>query len=308
MINVRAIYLGNEAEAYILDDFIDGINIINSDDNHVGKTIVMQSIMFAMGSEAMFPHNFKPKEYVFIIDLDVDGEAISILRSRDTFAIKKRDELVFEESKRDFDEFWSDNICALPSIIKDGKLQRVGLPLFNQLSFVNQTPRNTSSLIGSYYKKDDFKEMVFAIVGLDARQLDSQAERELKDRKGKLKTRRKELAKLVRDLRESGTSLAAISPTADREETVLSIILRKFQQATASRRHDHSSSSDTSRYLLDPHSLSATYFRRAVASMSALLPSGKVPTTRVRRRISRFSRSMALLVRMRLQCRAGKRV
>ena len=59
MINVRAIYLGNEAEAYILDDFIDGINIINSDDNHVGKTIVMQSIMFAMGSEAMFPHNFK---------------------------------------------------------------------------------------------------------------------------------------------------------------------------------------------------------------------------------------------------------
>ena len=52
MINVRAIYLGNEAEAYILDDFIDGINIINSDDNHVGKTIVMQSIMFAMGSEA----------------------------------------------------------------------------------------------------------------------------------------------------------------------------------------------------------------------------------------------------------------
>ena len=219
MINVRALYLGNEAEAYILDDFIDGINIINSDDNHVGKTIVMQSIMFAMGSEAMFPHNFKPKEYVFIIDLDVDGEAISILRSRDTFAIKKRDELVFEESKRDFDEFWSDNICALPSIIKDGKLQRVGLPLFNQLSFVNQTPRNTSSLIGSYYKKDDFKEMVFAIVGLDARQLDSQAERELKDRKGKLKTRRKELAKLVRDLRESGTSLAAISPTADREET-----------------------------------------------------------------------------------------
>lgn len=219
MINVKAIYLGNETEAYILDDFIDGINIINSDDNHVGKTIVMQSIMFAMGSEAMFPHHFTPKEYVFIIDLDVDGEVISILRSRDTFVIKKCDEIVFEENKRDFDEFWSDNICTLPSIIKDGKLQRVGLPLFNQLSFVNQTPRNTSGLIGSYYKKDDFKEMVFAIVGLDARQLNSQTERELKDKKGKLKTRRKELTKLVRDLRESETSLAAISPTADREET-----------------------------------------------------------------------------------------
>lgn len=30
MINVRAIYLGNEAEAYILDDFIDGINIVSA--------------------------------------------------------------------------------------------------------------------------------------------------------------------------------------------------------------------------------------------------------------------------------------
>lgn len=56
---------------------------------------------------------------------------------------------------------------------------------------MNQTPRNTSSLIGSYYKKDDFKEMVFAIVGLDARQLDSQAERELKDRKRKAENQAK---------------------------------------------------------------------------------------------------------------------
>lgn len=219
MINVKAIYLGNETEAYILDDFSNGINIINSDDNHVGKTIVMQSIMYVMGSEAMFPHNFNPRQCVFIADLEVDGESISILRSRDTFAIKKNEELFFEETKRNFDEFWNDNVCSLPSIVKDGKLQRVGLPLFNQLAFVNQTPRNTSSLIGSYYKKDDFKEMVFSIVGLDARQLDSQSEQELKDRRNRLQTRKKELSKLARSLKESETSLALISPTADREET-----------------------------------------------------------------------------------------
>ena len=37
-----------------------------------------------------------------------------------------------------------------------------------------------------------------------------------------------------------------------------------------------------------------------------IAPSGKLPTTRVRRRISRFSRSMTLLVRMRVQCSPGK--
>ena len=67
-------------------------------------------------------------------------------------------------------------------------------------------------------------------------------------------------------------------------------------------------SAPTSRYRLEPHSLSATYLSRAVASMRADLPSGKAPTTRVRLRISRPSRSMALLVRMRRQCSRGNLV
>ena len=44
----------------------------------------------------------------------------------------------------------------------------------------------------------------------------------------------------------------------------------------------------------------------AQTSIRAELPSGNVPTTRVRRRISRFSRSITLLVRMRVQCSLGK--
>jgi len=39
------------------------------------------------------------------------------------------------------------------------------------------------------------------------------------------------------------------------------------------------------------HRVEATWRRRAATSMSAGLPSGKVPTTLVRRRISRISRS-----------------
>ena len=42
--------------------------------------------------------------------------------------------------------------------------------------------------------------------------------------------------------------------------------------------------------------------------MRALLPSGNVPTTRVRLLISRLRRSIALFVRIRFQCSAGKRV
>ena len=45
---------------------------------------------------------------------------------------------------------------------------------------------------------------------------------------------------------------------------------------------------------------------RAVTSMSAEWPSGKLPTTRVRRRISRMIRSMGLFVRMLRQCSRGQ--
>ena len=55
-------------------------------------------------------------------------------------------------------------------------------------------------------------------------------------------------------------------------------------------------------YFLLPHWVPATWRSLAQTSIRAELPSGKVPTTRVRRRISRFSRSITLLVRMRVQC------
>ena len=50
----------------------------------------------------------------------------------------------------------------------------------------------------------------------------------------------------------------------------------------------------------------AAWRSRAQTSIRAEFPSGNVPTTRVLRRISRFSRSITLLVRMRVQCSLGK--
>lgn len=62
--------------------------------------------------------------------------------------------------------------------------------------------------------------MVFAIRGLNARQLDSKTEKELKHKKEALKTRKNELFKKSSSLRQAGSSLATVSPTADREATV----------------------------------------------------------------------------------------
>ena len=50
-------------------------------------------------------------------------------------------------------------------------------------------------------------------------------------------------------------------------------------------------------YFLLPHWLPATWRNQAQTSIRAEFPSGKLPTARVRRRISRFSLSTTLLVR-----------
>ena len=55
-------------------------------------------------------------------------------------------------------------------------------------------------------------------------------------------------------------------------------------------------------YFLLPHWVPATWRRQAE------LPSGKVPTTLVRLRISRLRRSMTLFVRIRVQCSGGETV
>lgn len=52
MLRIKAVYIGNELESYIQEGFTDGLNIITSAENHVGKTIVMQSMMYALGADA----------------------------------------------------------------------------------------------------------------------------------------------------------------------------------------------------------------------------------------------------------------
>lgn len=219
MIVVKRVYIGNENESYIQDGFTDGLNIISSYDNHVGKTIVLQAIMYALGANALFPPTFPYKQYFFIVDLDIGDEHLSILRNKDNFVVRSSVSIEAFEGKGAFDNYWSEEIAHLPSIVKNGIPTLAGLALYTQMSFVSQADRNSSKVQGGYYNKEDFTEMIYSIVGLGARQIDTQAEVRLKQQKAVLKTRKNELDKQVNSLRKPGTSLSATSPTADREET-----------------------------------------------------------------------------------------
>ena len=64
---INKIAVGNNVEAFVEDNFSSGLNIISSDDNNKGKTIAIQSMMYAIGNEPTFPTTFDYKKLNFPI-------------------------------------------------------------------------------------------------------------------------------------------------------------------------------------------------------------------------------------------------
>lgn len=215
MIKIKAVYIGNGAESYIEDRLTDGINVIYSLDNNRGKTILMQGAMYALGAIPTFPERFPYREYIYIVDLDVDGKEVSVLRSRNTFAVKTLDSLNAFENETDYSRYWSDNFRSLPSIVKDGRLTSAGLQLYTQMAFIGQDDISSAKVTAGQFNKSDFTEMLYAIAGLDRRELDSAEEAALKRRRDELKGQIKSLTKEASALKTRGTALSAISVTTD---------------------------------------------------------------------------------------------
>ena len=105
MIKIKAIYIGNGIESYIEDRLTDGINVIYSLDNNRGKTILMQGAMYAFGAIPTFPERFSYREYIYIVDLDIDGDEVSVLRSRNAFAVKTSDGLNMFDSEEGYSRY-----------------------------------------------------------------------------------------------------------------------------------------------------------------------------------------------------------
>ncbi len=215
---IDALYIGNGSKSFFEDRLIEGINIIFSDDNNVGKTIVMQGIMFALGSSPAFPESFPFRDYIFIVDTIINNERISILRSRNTFAIKNGETVMSFDSVDAFQKYWSANIQELPVFIKNNRAVMAGFELYSQMYFITQDGRSSSRISAGRFNKQDFIEMLYAIEGLNARELAPSEIAELKKEKASLIEQRKSFLKQTKILRSKDVALSTLSPTVDREE------------------------------------------------------------------------------------------
>ncbi len=165
MIKINGFAIGNKVESFVFDDFKDKINIIHSDDNNKGKTILSQGVFYALGNTPIFPAGFENyEEYYFVVQLEIDGRILNICRKKDFFIVNDGKISSFD-SVNDFKRYFDSNILSLPYILKNGAKQKAGLELFYEMVFLPQDKRTTSNIINKgRYNKEDFYEFLYSFM------------------------------------------------------------------------------------------------------------------------------------------------
>ena len=168
-------------ESFIEDRFGDSVNIIFSDDNNRGKTLVIQGLMYSIGDEPIFPAGFDYRRAIFYSKVDFSGKIWSFLRKDKILVVKDENRINIFETISEFKRFMSDNLMVLPKILKEGKDRIVDPMLFYQIGVLPQDKRNTSNIIGSgYYSKNDFISMVYTMGGFSENTIENDSLEELK--------------------------------------------------------------------------------------------------------------------------------
>jgi len=195
---IKKFAFGNKSEAFIEKRFGDRLNVIFSNDNNKGKTLVLQGIMYAIGNEAIFPASFEKEHYYFYLEFDYKGKNFKILRRNSVFSVILNGDINILESESEFKYFFDKKIHKLPEIVHRGYPKLVDFTLYYQIFFVGQDKRNTSSIFNSgYYNKTDFIQMLFSMKGIAGTEFSAE---QIKDIKIKISELRKLESKIIKEI------------------------------------------------------------------------------------------------------------
>lgn len=200
---IKRVAIGNKLECFIENRIEQGVNIIFSDDNNKGKTIVIQGLMYALGNEPIFPMGFLPNNYYFYVELEIDNKIYEFLRHKDLIIIKHNENLFQFNTGAELKYFINQNLFSLPKIVKDGHIKIADPSLLYEIFFVGQDKRNTSSVINTgYYNKKDFENLLASLNGNIITDI-SQEQKNKKDKISEIKSQISSTRKLLKLTKEN---------------------------------------------------------------------------------------------------------
>lgn len=215
---IKKIAFGDASEAFVEDRLTDGLNVIYSDDNNRGKTLVMQGLMYSLGYESIFPSSFNYKNKYFYSEIEVDNEKYQFLRKKNSITIKTEDAMQIFNSVSEVRYFLDKFVFRIPKILKDSRPTLVDLSLMYELFFIGQDNRNPSGLISKgQFNKSDFKNMVYDLAGLSTNVINISEVKDIKNRISGLKIRLNETKKKISLIKQNPEIAEITSKTYDSE-------------------------------------------------------------------------------------------
>jgi len=216
---IKTIALGDKNEAFIENNFSDKTNIIFSNENNRGKTLVMQGILYSIGYDSIFPTGFIAKNYFFYTEIIINNRTYEFLRKGNSIIVLNNEDAILFNSITEFKYYFDKEIIKLPEIIKDGQSKKVDLSLLYELFFLGQDKRNTSNLISKgQNNKVDFLNMIYSIVGVKETVIDSSEIESLKNQRNNLKVEIKSEQKKIAILKKNPNLAIQISSTGNIED------------------------------------------------------------------------------------------
>ncbi len=187
---VKSSAFGNTKVAFIEKRYKNTTNIIFSNHNNRGKTLVMQGLMHSLGYDSIFPSGFNFKEYYFYSKVEINDKEYEFIRKGNSILLLEDQILHVFNTISEFKYFFDKNIFQIPRIEKDGDLKPADLSLFYELFFLGQDKRNTSNLIiKGRNNKQDFKNMIYSMEGVTTTTSNKYDVEELKVRKKTLESK-----------------------------------------------------------------------------------------------------------------------
>ncbi len=212
---IKKVAFGNFHESFVEDRFQNNVNIIFSDDNNKGKTLVFQGLWFSIGNDPIFPAGFPYQDCYFYSMFDFDGNQVEFLRKGREFVIRDSGEIRLFDSVSEFKYSLKNYFSEMPEISKKDSLKLVDPCLFFELFFVGQDLRDPSSTFSKYYNKTDFINLIYAIGDVGRKSLSSDEIKKLKDsiksKRLKRSALKKELNRLNIDPEVSKTVLQSVN-------------------------------------------------------------------------------------------------
>ena len=214
---IKKMALGNRKEAFEINDFTNGVNIVFSDDNNKGKTIVIQSILYSLGNEPSFPTSFNYKEYYHFLEIEHNNQTIYICRKDNQIILQFNGDLYLLQSISEYKNFWNSKIFPLPEIVKDNRVRICDPVLYLQLFSIGQDKKETNNIYHSgYYKKQDFIEMLHSFCRIGDIEINKYSNSKLKRELSDLTKKRDLLLKENKVLKSHEEEIGYLSSLVDK--------------------------------------------------------------------------------------------